>query len=366
MAHRHPWDPAFALPANVLSEPPGNRGSRITAQLPRKTYDGLVPYQDSYALPNYLEPPGTEALYTKPLPRKWVPETISVSMPGLGDSMPPQGAASLAAFGQQAATALLADIGSVPPQGRLFALQLALNAIEPGLYDRFLAKLKIAERAGLAGIPALHQALSQATAEGFAKELVELGKGKKPAQQSLMGLGYYGTDVAQAALDGFWSAVASPFKAIYKGAKKVVTSKPVKWIAAGASFVMPVTALGLGAPAIAPKETLAIAKTGVKYAGKAIGAVAGVACKVLSSPAAPLIGGAAAAAYGAPPQIGAVGAQIGAGLCPSGTEPVVETLPPPPPPFPWGMLALGGGALVLILIATSKPKRAAGAQGTTP
>lgn len=361
MAHRHPWDPGYALPANVLAEPPGNRGSRITAQMPRKTYDGLVPYQDAYALPNYLEHPGTEAIYSRPLPRKWYPGPMAISMPGLGDTQ--AGMADLSSFGQQAATALLADIGEVPPSGRLFALRLALNAIEPGLYDRFLAKLQIAQKGGLAGTPALHQALAQATAEGFAKELIALGKGKKPAQQSLMGLGYYGTDAAYASLDGFWSAVATPFKAIYKGVKKVVTSKPVKWIAAGATVIFPVAALGFGAPAIAPKETLAIAKIGVKYAGKAIGAVAGVACKVLSSPAAPLIGGAAAAAYGAPPQIGAMGAQIGQSLCPHGTEPIMEPPPPPPSTFPWGMLAIGGGALAIILIATSKkPKRAETAQ----
>lgn len=352
MPHKHPWDPKFALPSSILAEPPGNRGSHITAQIPRKTYDALVPYNDMYALPDYLENPGTEARYTRALQRKWIPSITSISMPGLGNDQAPVN--PFAEFGPKAADALLAELGNVPPVGRLFALRLAMDAIEPGLYSRFLAKLELQQKNGRAGMDAVRAAIAEAAGEGFVREIVALGQGKRPPPRSLAGLGYYGPQSAQMALDGF-------FGKIWGGIKGVATSKPIRWIAAGASVVMPVAALGVGAPVLGRKELGTIAKTGAKYAGKAIGAVAGVACKVLSSPIAPLAGGAAAAAFGAPPQVGMVGAQVGQSLCPAGTEPVVEAPPPPlpPPSIPWVPIAIGGGALLLILLATSSKKRSA-------
>lgn len=356
MAHKHPWDPRLALPANVLSEPPGNRGSRITAQMPRKTYDAFAPYEDSYALPDYLEPPGTDARFSMPLPRKWIPGRITIGMPGLSGDQAVAAPNLGAEFGVRAAAALLVGLDSVPPRGRLLALGLAMDAIEPGLYQRFLRRLP----KGKTDMGSIRKAIAAATAEGFTKELVAIGRGKAPEARSLAGLGCYGACAARSALGDFWEALATPFTAAWDGFTSVIDSKPVKWIAAGAAVIMPVTALGFGAQAIAPKETLELYKKGIDYAGKAVGAVASVACAVLQSPIAPIAAGAAAAAYGAPPQVGMIGAQIGQGLCPQGAS-AAPPPPPPPPPrsFPWVPVALGGGALLLILLATSPKKRSA-------
>jgi hypothetical protein len=188
---------------------------------------------------------------------------------------------------------------------------------------------------------AVRAAIAEAAGEGFVRELVALGQGKQPAPRSLAGLGYFGPNAAYQALDGFFGKVWNTVKKVGKVA---------------AVGLMPASAL-----VVAPKELGKVAKGVGKYAGKAIGAVSGVACKVLNSPAAPLAGGAAAAAFGAPPQAGVVGAQVGQSLCPAGTQPVQE-MPPPlpaPPSIPWVPIAIGGGALLLILLATSPKKQSA-------
>ena len=84
--NNYPWDPNLALPDYVVSDPPGNRGAIGTGYtLPRGYYDSLVPYNDSYALPDYLEPPGNVARYSGQLQRGWIPGNVNLSLPGLGN-----------------------------------------------------------------------------------------------------------------------------------------------------------------------------------------------------------------------------------------------------------------------------------------
>jgi hypothetical protein len=81
-----------------------------------------------------------------------------------------------------------------------------------------------------------------------------------------------------------------------------------------------------------------------------------LACDVLTNPAAGTVAGAAAAAYGIPPQAGTTGVALAASQC--GKAP-----PPPPPPVVghsiWPWVLLGGGAIVAVALLTKpKPKKA--------
>jgi len=82
----NPYDPHFALPDNVLAEPPG-RGTITTAQLPRRTM-GFVPkdWDGGFALPNYIraEPHGRgTAISTYQARRKTIPFKIPESLAGI-------------------------------------------------------------------------------------------------------------------------------------------------------------------------------------------------------------------------------------------------------------------------------------------
>lgn len=79
-----------------------------------------------------------------------------------------------------------------------------------------------------------------------------------------------------------------------------------------------------------------------------------LACDVLSNPAAGAAAGAAAAAYGIPPQAGTTGVAIAAGQCGQAPPPVV----PVASHAIWPWLLLGGGAAVALALM-SRPKKAA-------
>ena len=95
MAHfrsPNPYDPHFALPDNVLAEPPG-RGTITTAQLPRRTM-GFVPedWDGGFALPNYIrdEPHGRgTAIHTFQARRKTIPFKIPESLGGVVETYRP-------------------------------------------------------------------------------------------------------------------------------------------------------------------------------------------------------------------------------------------------------------------------------------
>ena len=78
-----------------------------------------------------------------------------------------------------------------------------------------------------------------------------------------------------------------------------------------------------------------------------------LACDVLTNPAAGTAAGAAAAAYGIPPQAGTTGVAIAAGQCGKAPPPVV----PVASHSIWPWLLLGGGAAVALALA-SRPKKA--------
>ena len=335
MAHfraHHPWNPGYAIPKSVLAEPPGNRGARITAQLPRRTISentlAVPPWRTGFVLPREAaeDPPGRGARVTFQLPRKTV-DTLLV--PALGDDRGPEN--PLARFGQDVADVVLSKVKSLPPKDRLGAIRVTFDAIEPGLYGRMLARMHQNLAAGMLPEPALRAAIESATSQGLVKEIVALGRGQRPAPRSMAGLGYYGKSGAHEAL-GFsfsdlWKKPASQIKNVGQS-----IGVAAKWTG--------------GAVSSGAKSTW-------NFAGDVIDKVEKLSCKVLNSPAAPVAAGAAAAAYGAPPQAGMIGAQVGQALCaPDASGQMVPVVMEPPSTIPWVPIALGGGALVLILLMT--------------
>ena len=82
----HPYDARFALPANVMSEPPG-RGTLTTNQRPRRTFDspGYIPaaWNPGFDIPQYIkqEPLGRGTTTTYQARRKTISQYIP---PALG------------------------------------------------------------------------------------------------------------------------------------------------------------------------------------------------------------------------------------------------------------------------------------------
>jgi hypothetical protein len=73
-----------------------------------------------------------------------------------------------------------------------------------------------------------------------------------------------------------------------------------------------------------------------------------MACNVAGSKVGQVAAGAGAAAAGAPPEVGAKGANIVSGMC-SSQQPVYQ--PPQRSGIPWlPIIAVGGAAVILILV----------------
>jgi len=82
----HPWDPKYALPENVLTEPP-RFGTHTTKYLARRTIDAPAlpsPWKPGYAYPSYLraEPLGRGVFRTAYTPRKTVDTLVPSYLSG--------------------------------------------------------------------------------------------------------------------------------------------------------------------------------------------------------------------------------------------------------------------------------------------
>lgn len=330
----NPYDPGFALPANVLAEPPG-RGTLATVQLPRKTISGAPSGWDGgYVLPDYVraEGAGRGAMHSHWARRKTiqrlVPDALGADGPPMRPGFPGD---PIKAYGQRASEFIMGTIREVPVEFRQIALEALLNEIEPGLYDRVTKRANEYKDEGMSTKKAVGAALASSMSEGIAKEMIKIGTKGVPGVRSQLGLGFYGDPSAQLALAGIWSSIKS-------GASKV-----------GGAVKTGVTKTG------------SALKTGAKKAydwgKKAVNKLGSLACSVMKHPAAPVAAGAAAAAAGAPPQAGAAGAQVGAALCTKNTpEAPQDQLMQPQSYLPKWILpvAIGGGALVLVLMLTRK------------
>ena len=352
----HPWDPGFALPANVLAEPPG-RGTLVTAQLPRKTISGRpMDWTGGYAVPQWIldEPSGRGVYWTKSAQRKTIQQSIPGSL-GDVDQIPKPGFPGdpIKAYGHRASEVIMNGIRTVPPEFRLIALESLLNELESGLYAKVTTKATEYEKRGMSAKKAVKAAIASQMSAGLAAEMLKLGRGKSPKPTSLVGLGCYGGVGKQIALDGLWSSIKSAASKVASTTKSAVTT-----VARGVSYPIRKTASGVRTAATwTASKVKSAANKALDFGKKALDKLGKLACGVMNHPAAPLAGGAAAAAAGAPPQTGVVAAQVGKSVC---TDSNVPPTPPQQlmqPMFPsWVLPAAiaGGGALALILLTKKR------------
>jgi hypothetical protein len=242
----HPWDPQYALPANVVAEPP-RFGTITTAYTPRGTYDWpeeeAPPWAPEYAYPPYLdaEIPGAGVYRTKPLPRRHVDALVPNYLSGVGfddlderttmrtspemnikageqwlaaaarrygtsfgtlgdyphtGSPPPARLANdaIGQFGRDAARGILARLGPVPAEERKTALRTLLDYVEPGLWKRVTDKANEYQKAGAPPDEALERALASQLSFGLLQQILRAGQTRGVQRQTLLGLGvYHGT-----------------------------------------------------------------------------------------------------------------------------------------------------------------------------
>ena len=287
----HPWDPQYAIPDYIKAEPPG-RGVHYTKYMPRKTIQSLIP--------QYL---------------------------GADPDIPDPGSKndSITAFGQEVAGYVMSTIKNVPPHMRRQAMKALFNQLDPTLWDRVAKKAaQFQKRRDYGAKKALQAAIATSVSAGFAKELVKLGRTKRmPPMNSMLGLGLYGEAAQQVVLEGFWSTM------------KDVVSAPLtgtKWVA------------GKGWSA---------AKQGSSWAKDAASKIGSVACRLVQTSAGKVGAAAGSAAMGAPPEVGMIGAQVAGELC-GGNQvgPPGAPLPAAPSAFPIVPVAIGGAALLGVLLLT--------------
>ncbi len=315
----HPWNPGYALPANVLAESPG-RGTLVTEQLPRRTISRRPRgWTGGYALPEYIqnEPDKRGAAHTHWLRRKTIPHTIASP---LGAMDIPETDNPVNVYGQELASYIYRTMDEVPVGVRAEALEALLNQLQPGLPARVEdCAQKIIKR----GIPkgqAYKAALAKEISKGFVNEVVNLGKGGSPKA-----VGYWGGPTAMAGWTDW----------VKKNATKI-----------GLTVVNPVAGAHY---AVGTSKT--VRKKTVEWGGKVISTAGKMACKVLRSDAGKVGVVVGAAAAGAPPQAGVAGAQIGGQLCTDQKVPQIPAVAAPRP-IPWVPIALGGAGLLAVLLLT--------------
>lgn len=220
-----PWDPGFALPANVKAEGLQRRAF-VTRWAPRGTYDPSMPQvTGGYAQPKYVMEEGygqgtmvswwpASGSYAGPRVPHWEnqrPKLVaggvaprggqyltvkSTGLSGMGDVGSAVGEQAFPepyhSYGQKAATHVLTQIQKVPPSQRKAQLKRVLDAVDPSLWSRASEITTRLMKKGVAPKQALHGGLARAMSAGFIAELHHAGKAGAPRARSLAGLGCYG------------------------------------------------------------------------------------------------------------------------------------------------------------------------------
>jgi hypothetical protein len=282
----NPWNPGYAIPEYVMAEPPG-RGTFTTKMLPRRTISQLPP--------DFLAKPVKKHTLSKPEHGRQ--GTLSGSSLGdaeVFDLEPFSGTGGknpFESYGKELSSWIVKSLKTLPAKERGPALKEYLSKVDPGLPGRVKSRTARYKAQGMSPDGALQHALSDELEVGLGKEIVKLGKekGKKPSAVS----GYLGC---------------------------------------GSSMGNYFTLSGVG-----------------DWVSSALDKTGDVACKVVTNPLAPAVAGGIAATQGVPPQLGAAGVAIGAGMCASGQSAPAPTVQQPGMPG-WVLpAAIGGGALILIL-----------------
>jgi hypothetical protein len=332
-----PWNPGYALPDYVQSEPPG-RGTFTTGYIERGTIDTL--------LPNIFGSPGEGGAL------KGKRGLGSLGGCSLGDMVGPvSGLGSpaqpgtsilrstggkaptallkpgfrgdpIAAYGKTAAAKLVSSIQVLDPAVRSLALKAVLDQINPSLYPTIASKATaLQKKTGIGAKVALERAMAASLANGFAAELVEAGKTGTVKMVSQVGLGMYGPVAVNMALGGLLSSITSGVKSVagaVGGAVKSGANAVTGTVGSGVKVVKDAGKAVGGAVKDAATTAYGWGKTALEKLGS-------IACTVLKSPLAPAAASAAGAAYGVPPQASAAGVDVAKGFCKS------EAIPEVPP-----------------------------------
>ena len=407
----HPWDPGFALPQNVMDEPP-EFGVIITHQMPRGTYfrgKAPPPWQPGYALPGYVkrEPVGAPAQVTLMQPRGTIynniPEylgadTVTAHPPG-GPNDP------FVLFGRSAAVRVLGEARKLAPAQRKIYLKQVFDALDPGLWSTVAEKARQYQRLGQPAAKALESATAAAMANGLLRQVVNLGGARTSAQRGGMGYGPLGATPPPPGPGGAQGSITNPWDfvnitrdhrksnnyfympAFQSAWKTALNSGKVskKDLQAGKIPFAKFTNMSdankewgvywdgsvLAAKPIEPEKKkswwqkfkgfIRSVGRGITRAAKAVAdaarhvveTVSNLACKALSTPEgkAAAIGGATAA--GVPPQAGAAGANIASQMCGNGSG-STPNVPTAQSKFPILPLAIIGGVGIAAFVLLRK------------
>jgi hypothetical protein len=313
----HPWDGGYAIPDSVMAEPPG-RGTFTGRGIPRRTIDAPAiprPWQTGYAYPDYVgqEPIGRGVFRTKYRPRKTVdtliPEYLG-DVEGFAEQDP------IANFGEQVAAYIMTTVRTLPTAQRKEALRSVFNQVDPKLWGRVSRRANRIKREGVPDTAALQQAIASSTSMGLLEEFIKVGKTGKVEKRSMLGIAMYGPPES---LGLSWGDL-----------------NPLSWAAKGTAKVT-----GSMAPGAA--------KVG-EWGKGVISTIGNLACSVAGSSIGQVAAGAGAGAAGAPPQVGAQGAQLVASACKD--QPQAAYAPPQSGMPSWLLpVAILGGLAVVAVVA---------------
>lgn len=102
------------------------------------------------------------------------------------------GTDAVGTYGQRVARGLLDSVAGLPNSIRTKTLKAAMDRIDPTLYSRAEVAARPLVKAGLPPAAALERGIASAVSTGFARELVDLGRGKAPQKRSQLGMVLYG------------------------------------------------------------------------------------------------------------------------------------------------------------------------------
>lgn len=181
----HPWDGQYALPDNVMAEPPG-RGTLTTAYLRRRSFppvDVVQPWQNRYAVPEYVkaEPIGRGVFRSKGLRRRTVDTLVPEYLGGLGADPAPAAGDAVAQYGRRAAALMLKGARQAPKNQRKLALRMMMDSIDKNLWGTVADKAhQLQQERGLPPAIAVEQALAASLANGLVGEMRGFGRKRGP------------------------------------------------------------------------------------------------------------------------------------------------------------------------------------------
>lgn len=209
-----PWSSGYAYPQNVIDEGL-ERHAYVTEQTPSGTYDNPTLYGGSgnYATPQYIvdEQYGQGAAVTRWAQRgsypgarikHWLDHASSkmvasarlpggitkLSMQAMSDyETAATGEAAFSEYGTRIANMLINTVQGLPVSHRVKFMRQVMDRIDPTLYARAELAAQPELKAGATPTVALARGIAHAASHGMARELVALGRGKRPSPRTALG-----------------------------------------------------------------------------------------------------------------------------------------------------------------------------------